>query len=217
MPTEPRNALLAELREHALVIGEVTLSSGQTAHYYVDAKRALLRPAAFHAAGELIAAEAASRAATAVGGMTMGARPARLRGDLGGGRGRSGRVLRPQGAKGTLWPAALDRGPGARARNTLPRRRGRGDYRRVEPSARSSASWRRATRWSGSPPASSTGWPVVPRRLNAPPTPPTGRWSRSTSPIRNARTATSPPYARQGDARAVRPGLPQRALSCSRS
>ena len=43
--------------------------------------------------------------------------------------------------------------------------------------------------------ASSTDWPAVPRRSNAPPTPPTGRWSRSTSCIRNARTATSPPYA----------------------
>ena len=70
-----REVLLAELREHALVIGEVTLSSGQTAQYYVDAKRALLRPEAFRAAGELIAAEAAERGATAVGGMTMGADP----------------------------------------------------------------------------------------------------------------------------------------------
>jgi orotate phosphoribosyltransferase len=70
-----REALLAELREHALVIGEVTLSSGQTAQYYVDAKRALLRPAAFRAAGDLIAAEAAERGAVAVGGMTMGADP----------------------------------------------------------------------------------------------------------------------------------------------
>jgi orotate phosphoribosyltransferase len=70
-----RESLLAELREHALVIGEVTLSSGQTAQYYVDAKRALLRPAAFRAAGELIAAEAAQRDASAVGGMTMGADP----------------------------------------------------------------------------------------------------------------------------------------------
>ena len=41
-----RETLLAELREHALVIGEVTLSSGRTAQYYVDAKRALLRPPA---------------------------------------------------------------------------------------------------------------------------------------------------------------------------
>jgi orotate phosphoribosyltransferase len=75
MPTDPRDVLLAELREHALVIGEVTLSSGQTAQYYVDAKRALLRPAAFRAVGDLIAAEAGERGATAVGGMTMGADP----------------------------------------------------------------------------------------------------------------------------------------------
>jgi orotate phosphoribosyltransferase len=73
--TQSRDVLLGELREHALVIGEVTLSSGRTAQYYVDAKRALLRPAAFRAAGELIAAEAAERGATAVGGMTMGADP----------------------------------------------------------------------------------------------------------------------------------------------
>ncbi|MFL5908249.1 MAG: orotate phosphoribosyltransferase [Solirubrobacterales bacterium] len=70
-----RDVLLSELREHALVIGEVTLSSGQTAQYYVDAKRALLRPEAFRAAGELIAAEATERGAAAVGGMTMGADP----------------------------------------------------------------------------------------------------------------------------------------------
>src|SRR3954468_9103015 len=67
--------LLAELKEHALVIGEVTLSSGQKAQYYADAKRALLRPPAFRAVGKLIAAEAMQRGATAVGGMTMGADP----------------------------------------------------------------------------------------------------------------------------------------------
>jgi orotate phosphoribosyltransferase len=70
-----RETLLGELREHALVIGEVTLSSGRKAQYYVDAKRALLRPPAYRAAGELIAAEAAERGASAVGGMTMGADP----------------------------------------------------------------------------------------------------------------------------------------------
>ena len=68
-----KETLLAELREHSLVIGEVTLSSGATAQYYVDAKRAVLRPPAFRAVGDLIAAEAAQRGATAVGGMTMGA------------------------------------------------------------------------------------------------------------------------------------------------
>jgi orotate phosphoribosyltransferase len=77
MPDEEsaRETLLAELREHALVIGEVTLSSGRTAQYYVDAKRALLRPPAYRAAGVLVAAEAADRGADAVGGMTMGADP----------------------------------------------------------------------------------------------------------------------------------------------
>ena len=70
-----RATLLSELREHALVIGEVVLSSGRTADYYVDAKRALLRPAAYRAAGELIAAEASERGAAAVGGMMMGADP----------------------------------------------------------------------------------------------------------------------------------------------
>src|ERR671914_762287 len=49
---DARRTLVEELREHALVIGEVTLTSGRTAQYYVDAKRA-----------------------TAVGGMTMGADP----------------------------------------------------------------------------------------------------------------------------------------------
>ena len=37
-----RERLIAELREHALVIGEVTLTSGAKAQYYVDAKRAIL-------------------------------------------------------------------------------------------------------------------------------------------------------------------------------
>ncbi|MDX6663035.1 MAG: orotate phosphoribosyltransferase [Solirubrobacterales bacterium] len=73
--TDPRQTLLDELRQHALVIGEVTLSSGRTAQYYVDAKRALLRPPAFRAAGELLAAAAGELGATAVGGMTMGADP----------------------------------------------------------------------------------------------------------------------------------------------
>ena len=67
--------LVAELREHALVIGEVTLTSGSTAQYYVDAKRAILRRPGFMALGELVAAQAAEFRATAVGGMTMGADP----------------------------------------------------------------------------------------------------------------------------------------------
>jgi orotate phosphoribosyltransferase len=73
--TSARARLVAELREHALVIGEVTLTSGRTAQYYVDVKRAILLPAGFHALGELVAAEAQRLGATAVGGTTMGADP----------------------------------------------------------------------------------------------------------------------------------------------
>jgi orotate phosphoribosyltransferase len=72
---DARDRLIAALREHALVIGEVTLTSGATAQYYVDAKRAILRPEGFAALSELIAALARERGATAVGGLTMGADP----------------------------------------------------------------------------------------------------------------------------------------------
>jgi orotate phosphoribosyltransferase len=72
---DARARLVAELREHALVLGEVTLTSGATAQYYVDAKRAILRPAGFLALGELVAALARAKGATAVGGLTMGADP----------------------------------------------------------------------------------------------------------------------------------------------
>jgi orotate phosphoribosyltransferase len=70
-----RQTLIAELRDHALVLGEVTLSSGQQAQYYVDARRAILRPAGFLAAGQLIAAAAVDAGASAVGGPVMAAIP----------------------------------------------------------------------------------------------------------------------------------------------
>ena len=70
---DSRLRLIAELKAHALIIGEVTLTSGATAQYYVDAKRAVLRPAGFRAMAELIAALAARWDATAAGGLTMGA------------------------------------------------------------------------------------------------------------------------------------------------
>lgn len=75
-PAAPaRERLVAELRAHALVIGEVVLTSGATAHYLVDAKRAILLPAGFRALAELVAEQARAWSATAVGGMTMGADP----------------------------------------------------------------------------------------------------------------------------------------------
>lgn len=70
-----RLELARGLAEHALVIGDVVLSSGQTAAYYVDAKRTILRQPWFGLLGQLVAAEARRVGATAIGGMTMGADP----------------------------------------------------------------------------------------------------------------------------------------------
>lgn len=87
MAGDARDRLIAALREHALVVGDVVLTSGAHASYYVDAKRALLLPDGFGALGELVAAQAAAWGATAVGGMTMGADPiacAALAGGFGG-------------------------------------------------------------------------------------------------------------------------------------
>jgi len=67
--------LVAELRRHALIVGEVTLTSGAKAQYLIDAKRAILRPAGFAALAELVADRARAVGATAVGGLTMGADP----------------------------------------------------------------------------------------------------------------------------------------------
>jgi len=72
---DARDRLMDELRTHALVLGEVVLSSGATAQYYVDAKRATLRPVGFLALAELVAGYAREWGATAVGGLTMGADP----------------------------------------------------------------------------------------------------------------------------------------------
>jgi orotate phosphoribosyltransferase len=57
------------------VIGEVTLSSGRTAQYYVDVRRTLLLPEPFRAAGTLVAEQAMRMGAGAVGGPVMGAVP----------------------------------------------------------------------------------------------------------------------------------------------
>jgi orotate phosphoribosyltransferase len=70
-----RERLLAELRTHALLKGSFVLTSGRTAEYLVDAKRAILLPAGFNALADLVAAQAREWGATAVGGMTMGADP----------------------------------------------------------------------------------------------------------------------------------------------
>src|SRR5271155_4773407 len=82
--TAARARLAAELRERALAIGEVTLTSGARAQYYVDAKRAILRPEGFAALAVLVAAQVGEWGGTAVGGMTMGADPVACAGLAGG-------------------------------------------------------------------------------------------------------------------------------------
>jgi orotate phosphoribosyltransferase len=74
-PEDARRTLLEALRKHSLVIGEVTLSSGRTAQYYVDVRRTLLLPEPFRAAGALVADVADELGARAVGGPVMGAVP----------------------------------------------------------------------------------------------------------------------------------------------
>src|SRR3954465_3412202 len=93
---DARETLIAELRRHALVIGEVTLTSGATAQYYVDAKRAILRPPGFRALAELVAGYARRWEATAVGGLTMGA-DAPACAALAGGAGAGGFFVRKGG------------------------------------------------------------------------------------------------------------------------
>jgi orotate phosphoribosyltransferase len=86
---EARTQLIEELRDHALVIGTVTLTSGARAEYYVDAKRAILRPEGFAALGVLLAAQVAEWDATAVGGLTMGADPVACAALAGGARAKA--------------------------------------------------------------------------------------------------------------------------------
>jgi orotate phosphoribosyltransferase len=86
---DARARLIAQLREHALVIGDVVLTSGTHASYYVDAKRAVLLPDGFAALGELVAGQADAWGATAVGGLTMGADPVACAALAGGFRGKA--------------------------------------------------------------------------------------------------------------------------------
>src|SRR4051812_35702293 len=67
------DALIEALRRHALVIGEVTLTSGAPAQYWGEARGAILRREGFGAPAGLAAGSARQWDATAVGGLTMGA------------------------------------------------------------------------------------------------------------------------------------------------
>ena len=121
--------LIDELRTHALVVGEVVLTSGATAQYYVDAKRAMLRPAGFAAMGELIAARAPEWGADAVGGLTMGA-DAPACAALAGGADVNAFFVRKE-AKAHGLQRRIE-GPPLEPRRALPHRRGRRDHGRLD-------------------------------------------------------------------------------------
>ena len=193
----PRDAV-AELREHALVLGEVTLSSGATASYYVDAKRAILRQPAFGALGELVAAEAVERGATAVGGMTMGADPiASAAISDPAGRDLLAFFVRKEKKQHGLqrWvegPLLEDGHAGADRRGRRHHRRLDGEGDRALPRggpARSSARSR-----------SSTAWPAAPRAIiEASAAPPTLPWQRSTTSTPIETTASRRDGSRRRD------------------
>lgn len=72
---ELRAELAALIRELAVVHGEVTLSSGKQADYYIDVRRATLHARASRLIGQLLRETTADWEYEAVGGLTLGADP----------------------------------------------------------------------------------------------------------------------------------------------
>jgi orotate phosphoribosyltransferase len=70
-----RAELLALIKELAVVHGEVTLSSGQRASWYIDLRRVLLDGRAAPLAGQVMLDVTAHLDYEAVGGLTLGADP----------------------------------------------------------------------------------------------------------------------------------------------
>ena len=70
-----RDELLSVIRELAVVHGQVTLSSGQRADWYIDLRRVLLDGRAAPLAGRVMLETTADLGFDAVGGLTLGADP----------------------------------------------------------------------------------------------------------------------------------------------
>ncbi|WP_436771830.1 orotate phosphoribosyltransferase [Yinghuangia sp. YIM S09857] len=70
-----RDALLAQIKDKAVVHGRVTLSSGKEADYYVDLRRVTLDAEAAPLVGRVMLDATASLDYEAVGGLTLGADP----------------------------------------------------------------------------------------------------------------------------------------------
>jgi orotate phosphoribosyltransferase len=74
-PAADRAALLTFIKRLAIVHGEVILSSGQRADWYIDLRRVLLEGAAAPIAGRVLLDTTAGLSYDAVGGLTLGADP----------------------------------------------------------------------------------------------------------------------------------------------
>ncbi|MEU8133808.1 orotate phosphoribosyltransferase [Streptodolium elevatio] len=70
-----RDALLAQIKDKAVVHGRVTLSSGKEADYYVDLRRVTLDAEAAPLVGRVMLDATADLDYEAVGGLTLGADP----------------------------------------------------------------------------------------------------------------------------------------------
>ena len=70
-----RTDLLAEIRAKAVIHGEVTLSSGQQADWYVDLRQVMLDGRAARLAGRVMLSLTDGLTFAAVGGLTLGADP----------------------------------------------------------------------------------------------------------------------------------------------
>ncbi|MEU9128064.1 orotate phosphoribosyltransferase [Kitasatospora sp. NPDC048540] len=70
-----RDALLAQIKDKAVVHGKVTLSSGLEADYYVDLRRITLDAEAAPLVGKVMLDATAELEYDAVGGLTLGADP----------------------------------------------------------------------------------------------------------------------------------------------
>jgi orotate phosphoribosyltransferase len=74
-PAADRAALLTLIKRLAVVHGEVILSSGQRADWYIDLRRVLLDGGAAPVAGRVMLDATAGLSYDAVGGLTLGADP----------------------------------------------------------------------------------------------------------------------------------------------
>ena len=74
-PSSDRDRLVEQIRDLAVVHGEVTLSSGRKADYYVDLRRVTLDGAAAPLVGRVMLDLVADWDFEAVGGLTLGADP----------------------------------------------------------------------------------------------------------------------------------------------